>query len=624
MNNKNNILRILPYILSFVLLGIYLISALHYARIIEPVMDEGTYLLKGKWFLEGTYKPFQEYGPVTNKPPLSFYTLGLSQVMFEPGLQSGRYFAVFLSLLLLIGQWMTVERLAGKWWAAASIALYVISPAWIIYYSRVMTQVVTSLLIVWSLYFFLGEKRSKTQLIIGAALAACTAMIRQNLLPFYAFALLYILWENGLKKSWLPIGASLVTFIFLNAIHWPEIYSVIWAPYFPQFINDFVANLLNIPQTTGDLGSLFYDKQFIQIYEIQVLFDGIRYFFLPIFTTFVAVLAYFRGIRNTKQNKKTTLFLGSVFLVLSGIHYFYAISRNNVLFSFPAYFAFFLPIGVTLIPLVIRDNIRKPTLKFGSLASLTIIFSTGIGLSLYREIAPFFMDWRLPSLSQRTFSGSYQLWDVLLNRFGITIRTQEFILPTIAGFLAGLLIIGIAHTIHHVQRKKEKKYSYTSILLITVFSLGVILSPTFILAANSSIKTCPGQDIPARYALNGAKMGEIIPAGSKVYWEGYTPIIFLYMPDVDVFPPQLNMKFYYRIGGDTEYLERKNLWNAELALQWIQESAYLVFDQEWYQERFLKLDPELQSQFEMIDNDIILDACNQEAVPIILQRSQDQ
>jgi hypothetical protein len=33
---------------------------MHYVPIIEPVMDEGTYLLKGKWYWENTYQPFQE------------------------------------------------------------------------------------------------------------------------------------------------------------------------------------------------------------------------------------------------------------------------------------------------------------------------------------------------------------------------------------------------------------------------------------------------------------------------------------------------------------------------------------------------------------------------------------
>jgi uncharacterized BrkB/YihY/UPF0761 family membrane protein len=66
------------------------------------------------------------------------------------------------------------------------------SPSWIIYYSRAMTQVVTSLLIVWSLYFLLGEDRKQSQLIIGAILAALVVMVRQNLLPLFVFTLLYI------------------------------------------------------------------------------------------------------------------------------------------------------------------------------------------------------------------------------------------------------------------------------------------------------------------------------------------------------------------------------------------------------------------------------------------------
>jgi hypothetical protein len=70
----------LPVILSVLAIILYLVQAAYYMHHIQPVMDESTYLLKGKWFIDGTYQPFQEYGPITNKPPLSFISLGISQI----------------------------------------------------------------------------------------------------------------------------------------------------------------------------------------------------------------------------------------------------------------------------------------------------------------------------------------------------------------------------------------------------------------------------------------------------------------------------------------------------------------------------------------------------------------
>ena len=180
-------------ILSVLAIILYLVQAAYYMHHIQPVMDESTYLLKGKWFIDGTYQPFQEYGPITNKPPLSFISLGISQILFGPGLASGRILAIIFSSLMLIGLWLVVERLSGKWWALFSITLFILSPAWIIYFSRAMTQVVSSMLVVWSLFFILVKNKSSWAPYAGVILAALTTMIRQNMLPFFGLVLLYLI-----------------------------------------------------------------------------------------------------------------------------------------------------------------------------------------------------------------------------------------------------------------------------------------------------------------------------------------------------------------------------------------------------------------------------------------------
>ncbi|HAF61763.1 MAG TPA: hypothetical protein DCK95_05510 [Anaerolineaceae bacterium] len=623
-NQKTRLTTILPYALSLLILIAYVLCAIQYTKIIEPVMDEGTYLLKGKWYLDGTYEPFEDYGPITNKPPLSFYSLGISQIVFKPGLASGRYFAVFLSVLLLIGQWMTVRRLAGKWWATASIALYLISPAWIIYYSRAMTQVVTSLLIVWSLYFLLGENRKKGQLMLGLILAAMTVMVRQNLLPFFIFSIFYVIWENGFKKSWLPVLVGLLAFLGLNIPYWPQIYPIIWKPYFPAFFNNLISSFYDLSFASGDLGKAILEREYGWIYETQVLFDSVRYFFIPIFATILSFLLLFPTKMFKDSKHKKTLYLAGNFLFLSVIHFYYVVLRNNVLYSFPAYIAFYLPLGITIIPLLFKDILELKNKTRQWIVSITVVLlCTGIGLSLYREIAPALMNLNLPSISQgKIFNGPYELWDVLLNRFHISIRTQEFILPTIAGFLTSIVILilsWITHSIVH-RNRKGKSYSFGSILILGILCLSVLFSPTFILAKNSSIATCPGSDVPAHYEKNGEKIKSLIPSGSHVYWEGPTPILFLYLPEVEVFPTQLNMQFYYRVGGDAEFVEKRGYWNEELALRWITEADFLVFDEESYSSRFKSLDAHIQSQFQEVDQSIILDPCDSTSTLIILQR----
>ncbi len=623
MKKQNKkLITLLPYIVSILFLAVYILLAIHYVQIIEPVMDEGTYLLKGKWYWQNIYQPFEENSPITNKPPLAFYSLGISQILFPPGLASGRYFAVFLGVLLLIGQWLTVRRLSGNWWAVLSIALYAISPAWIIYYSRAMTQVVTSLLIVWSLYFVLGDKRKQWQLISGAILAALVVMVRQNLLPLFLFILIYIVWENGFRKSIAPTLAGFFTFIGLNALYWPEIYFAIWQPFFPDLFDRMIINIFHLNSYTGDMGTSFLQRDYSLIYEIQVLFDCVRYFFLPIFTTLSSfIILSPKDLYFEKKNRKIT-FLAVSFLFLLIMHFGYAMYHNVILYSFPAYQAFYLPIGIILIPLIFNEmRSWNDKHKFWMLSLLVIVLCTGIGLSLYRQIAPFFMNWNIPSFSQhKIINGPYELWDVLLNQYNISIRLQEFLIPAIIGFFAGISILLLSRIIHKIIANKKTSLSYGSILFITCFILSILLSPTFILAANSSIETHPDLNVPVWYESIGEQLTKMIPAGSLVYWEGYTPISFLYLPNVEVFPQQLNMYFWYHTGGDSDFLETRGYWNEELALKWINEADILVFNEDAYASRFLKLDPSIQDDFNQLPFTQCIDPCDETSKSIILKR----
>ena len=92
-----------------------------YAHTQDSVLDEGLYLLKGYLFATGKYKPFQPYGPFTNKIPLAFLIPGYIQALFNPGLRTGRYFAIFLAVIFLVGVWIVAWRLGGKWWGVGAV-----------------------------------------------------------------------------------------------------------------------------------------------------------------------------------------------------------------------------------------------------------------------------------------------------------------------------------------------------------------------------------------------------------------------------------------------------------------------------------------------------------------------
>jgi len=322
-----------------------------------------------------------------------------------------------------------------------------------------------------------------------------------------------------------------------------------------------------------------------------------------------------------KEHRKTT-FLALSFLFLLLFHFYYVVLRNNILYSYPAYLAFFIPLAVTLIPCIAKETIIFNSRAKQWIVSFIIIFlCSGIGLSLYREIASIFMNIHLPSISQRTLHGPYPLWDVLLNRYHLSIQSQEFLIPTIVGFLGGALILLLAAIFTKLFQKQNRIFTFGKLATLIIFSVGYILTPTFLLAGHGSIPTCPNFNYDAAYSSLGEKLQQFIPPGSSIYIEGYDPIIFSYLPNMQIHPAQLNGQFNYRIGGDASFIEQRGYWNEESALKWLKEADFLFFSQDAYEQRFLTLNATLQAQFQPIADDLIPEICQMGRL-IILEKKK--
>ena len=99
---------------------------------------------------------------------------------------------------------------------------------------------------------------------------------------------------------------------------------------------------------------------------------------------------------------------------------------------------------------------------------------------------------------------------------------------------------------------------------------------------------CDGSNVLASSERAGEYLRSVIPPGSQVYWDGRMDSIFLYLPDVKVYPPQLNHNHSYFVGGDTDTLLRTGLWNDVLAKQWLAEADYILIEsglkQDWVME----------------------------------------
>ncbi len=164
---------------------VYIIAAFRDAHNKLSFLDEGLYLFKGLLFATGQFTPFQDFGVWTNHMPLAFLIPGQIQEWFGAGLRTGRYFSIFLSILMLIGLWLTVKGLSGKWWAAGAIWAYALNPAAVKLYTIAISQAIIACMFVWMLFFCLGKEKRIWQLIIAGAISGLMILTRENMVPVF-------------------------------------------------------------------------------------------------------------------------------------------------------------------------------------------------------------------------------------------------------------------------------------------------------------------------------------------------------------------------------------------------------------------------------------------------------
>jgi hypothetical protein len=558
---------------------VILLRGLHYANHMNVTMDEGTYLLKGKYYLEGKYGVYEQEGPITNKGPFSFWIFGIPQLI-APGLRSGRYFSLFLLFLMLLALWKLVQRFASEAWAAGILWLFALSGYWISLYSRAMSEIVTAALITLSLFFLLGRARKTWELSAALLLAAVAALTRQNLLPYFGFALVYVFWQHGInRKSLLSTAVGGGFFLLLNLVYWPEMYLTMWAPYLPSFLTALIEPWTN-PLPAADLGQSAVDRRYGVIAELQVLFQAFRIYFIPVLYALFFALIYSWKKEEEEQDDKPIVFLFVSFVFLFVLHFTAAVLQNNFLYSFPAYPGFFLPIGLLLIPASFSRLKRR--LNAAETAAILVIFilvCTGIGLNLHRRVSDPLMVLSVPRIrSMRILPGTTELWRLLENKFHFGYENIEFILAAGFGLLTGVVLVGAGAALWLILRKRISA-SFGKWILFVMFGAGLFLTPTTYLAGQPSVTVCQ-QNVLKRQEEVGKTLSTILPAGSLVYWEYYSPTLLLYVEEIELFPVQLNDEFYKRDGGDPESLLASNLWNDAIAEEWLLEADYILLDEE--------------------------------------------
>ncbi|MBM3179509.1 MAG: hypothetical protein FJZ86_04060 [Chloroflexi bacterium] len=554
----------IPVLLACLGTFLYLIQAVVYAYTTVSSLDEGSYLLKGILYLRGVYQPFEPYGPLTNKAPFAFLIPGSAEFLFGPGLRTGRFFSIFLGLLTVLGVWITARRWAGKWIAAGTVWVFALSPMIIKLHARTVSQVIVAFMLAWICVFVLDEERPLWQIIFGSILAALAVLTRQNMILILPLLVLYVFWQHGKEKGILSFAVCAFIFLAVHVYYWPNILTI-WVPWLPEGLTPFL-DAFRMPKDAFPV----WDPSIDFWNRMNAFFQGIRYHFIAVIGGIFALIR-FALPRDWKSAPamRAAVFLALSYFTLLAMHAWAALASQyesySCVFCFANYLTFFDPLGILLVVIVFSASPKLDHSRFVKilLIAFILLVSTGIGFSLFENVGNNLLNLPVPRIRNGQFlPGSTALVDIL--KYGLDLGLPE-IKRTISSAMGLLVGLG-ALTVSFLWWRRNKDVLFTSVLLNVYLTFGLAFSP--ILHLGESRLDCK-QDLILAHEQLGAYLSEIIPANSLVYWDGgnaFTPMV--YVPNVRIFPAQINSGYTYRIGGDPEILRRFSHWNSELDTEW--------------------------------------------------------
>ncbi|HUV15787.1 MAG TPA: glycosyltransferase family 39 protein [Pelolinea sp.] len=576
------------------ILVIFLILAFSYAHQLPSRVDEGSFLIKGYYYINGRYQPFEDYGPWTNNMPLSYYLPGLAQYLFGPGLRTGRYFAIFLMALTMTALWLLLYRLKGKWWALFGILPIAINPALIVMYVQALSQGIVACLLSWALFFLIGEKRKEWQIAAGAFLGAMAILTRQNMIFLLPFVVIYAFWLHGRRAGWLALVISGLPLVIAHWFFFPDIFKL-WFAWLPGSI----LNFFNFQVLEGG-GTQVWKPQVELFPRITSFFTTVRYHFLALTGIFTALIALPRKkFWKSPFEHNLVFLLTSLFILFFGLHAWASLTKNYCVYCFSSYVSFFLPLAV--VPGVISiSNIINSREKFSAIPFFIygLVFIPGVFLGSLETVGRWVMSLPFPRVKDgRILSGTTELWKIFENRFGSEYDQLIRLIPPAFGFVIAILTLLFIGAIYHFLKKKLP-LSFGIFLPVSFLTLGVIFTPTYLLGRDNIGNQCGG-DVLAAYESVGQQFRAVIPPGSKVYWGAgsvVTPLI--YLTDTEIHPPQLNGIYSKRRGGDRDLLEKSGFYNEDSVNAWLLEDDYFLVGNinmgDFWQNFF---DPELFNEY---------------------------
>jgi len=602
----------LPLILAGVGAILYLIQAIIYAHTTVSSLDEGSYLIKGMFYLNGVYKPFEPYGPLTNKAPFAFLIPGIAEYLFGAGLRTGRYFSIFLGLLTILGVWITARRWTNTWLAALTVWVFALSPMIIKLHARAVSEVIIACILAWICVLVLDKERPLWQVILASALAAIAVFTRQNMAPILPFLILYTFWQHGKQKGLWAFAAGSFFFLAFHVFYWPRVMTI-WAPWLPENLTPFL-DPFRIPTDSVPI----WDPNIDFWNRLNSFFQGLRYHFIPLLGgLFGLILLPPRADWRSAPAMRAAVFLAVSYFVLAAMHGWAAIASQyesySCVFCFSNYLGFFDPLGILFFVIAFAYAWNQNPNRVVKILSILVVLvvATGIGYSLFEQVGNGLLNLPIVPRVRSGGIGFVAIVDALTQGLDMPLVQVKRWISSSLGFLVGFAVLLASLFIW----KRAQRSNFTLTLVNSFLVAGFALSP--VLHLGESRLDC-NTDIIRDHEELGSYLASIIPAGSLVYWDGgnaYTPMI--YVPKARIFPPQINDGYTFHIGGDPDVLYYFSHWNAELDARWRAKADIFIIEAKRYANWKDFLTPQ---EFQEFAKPTASPSCNEGAELRIFQR----
>jgi hypothetical protein len=335
-----------------------------------------------------------------------------------------------------------------------------------------------------------------------------------------------------------------------------------------------------------------YGERTIEI-EVANIYRVFLYFWLTFRLHFVALISAVmvwllwpirRGIRFSER-MRAAIFLSILLLVLLSAHMQASLFGDFCVSCILLYVGYFDFVGFLLLVVAYRFLLKDLSpLRRVLIFAIGIITIISIGSTTHEDLSSGFARAMIERLDR------VYIWNAMLNVTGMPhlmlFRVSFVLLASLLVVLLFAVVLLWARRFYADRRVWSRKVGIIGLNALLI--LGLILSPTKVLGKGNDFFDCDGSNVLASYERAGEHLRGLIPPGSQVYWDGRINAIFLYLPDVKVYPPQLNHLHSYFVGGDADTLLRTGLWNDELAKQWLAETDYVLIEaghrQDWVME----------------------------------------